>query len=218
MTALRASLAVGLVVLASAALAGCGGSSQAAQPNRDCLQAWNARTNAANHTRVAGAYTYAKVVSAEQTCAFAFHGDDPPLLLLTGRWQGDRLVLAQNRAARGLGARLPHGTPPSSEDNAVVTPAGWLLPGSFPRSTRIAKPAGAPRWLLIRARRDAVLYRDPSPRAIEISLRRDLWRVVLRGSFICESCFVPVGQPKPKSTVIEEFDPHTRAGAGISYG
>ena len=216
-TATRAFGAIGLVALASAALAACGGSQEAAQPSRDCLRGWNALENSRNQTRVAGTYTYAKVAGREAGCAFAFHGDDPPVLVLSGRWEDERLALVRKTTVRELG-NLPHGTPPSPEDNMVVTAKGRLLSGRFPASTRITKPRAAPHWLLLRARRDASVYQDLAPRAIEISRRGDLWRVALEGKFICDLCMTPVGKPEARPVVIEEFRSDTRAGAGISYG
>jgi hypothetical protein len=213
--------AVALTTLGAIALAGCGGAREVAQPTRNCLQAWNAPDNTRNQTRVAGLYSYAKVVpSARQTgCGFAFHGDDPPLLLLSARWRGhgDQLVFGKTPAARRLDG-LPGGTPPSGRDNVVVTGKGYLLAGRFPPSTQIAKPRTAPEWLLLRARHDSWLFNDPAPRVVTVSLRRHLWRIKLEGDFLCEICFRPNARTrrKHKKFVIEEFDPRTKAAAGVS--
>ena len=93
-----------------------------------------------------------------------------------------------------------------------------MFSGGFPPETQVQAAAHTPRWLLLRARREATLYHDPSPEAVVIRQDGDLWRVTLRGHFICESCFMPVGPPKPKAVVVEEFNPRTKAGQGISYG
>lgn len=211
-----------LTTLGAIAPAGCGGARDVAQPTRNCLQAWNAPDNTRNQTRVAGLYSYAKVVpSGRQTgCGFAFHGDDPPLLLLSARWRGDgdQLVFGKTPAARRLGG-LPGGTPPSGRDNVVVTLKGLLVAGRFPSSTRIAKPRAAPEWLLLRARRDSWFFHDPGPTVVTLSRRGHLWRIKLEGNFLCEICDKPNGQPRltRKSFVIEEFDPRTRAAAGVSF-
>ena len=228
MTALRArwrrAVVLTALALASIAAAGCGGSSGrgSAQSHAGCLEGWNGVDNSQNRQHVAGAYAYAKVVAAatgtRDACLFAFHGDDPPVLLLAGRWRGDQLVVSHYAGGRNVAAPLPGGTPPSGEDNAIVSGTGRLLSGGFPPETRVEAPAQTPRWLLLRARRDATLYHDPSPTAVVIRPDGKLWRVTLRGRFICESCFVPVGQPKPKAVVVEEFNSHTKAGQGISYG
>jgi len=82
---LRGACAVG-VALVAVAVAGCGGSSQStARGAGGCLEGWNGMANARNRERVAGAYTYAKVVTtSKDACVFALHGDDPPVLMLAG--------------------------------------------------------------------------------------------------------------------------------------
>jgi len=50
-----------------------------------------------------------------------------------------------------------------------------------------------------------------------INLQGRLWRVKLQGDFLCEVCFKPRARLKHYEFIVEEFDPRTKAAAGVAY-